>query len=1141
MPQWTPDQQQAINARNPELLVSAAAGSGKTAVLIEHVLKMLREGGQVTRLLIITFTRAAAAELRERLATALDKESANNRHLREQLLDIRRAEISTLHVFCHNVIRMHFQAADVDPTARVGENTQLDPLLQRALDEAIENICAAEDPDAQALCAQYKDEEIVQMAQQLYAFLRAQEKPWQWLDAHLNTDDAQALDPFILLLRKECLMRLEGAQQLCDQCEQLLTLPGAPQHVGVTVEADRMLIEQLVTEARHGDLIGQSVKFAARARAPKNAEFDPQLLDRYASLRDRMKELVTEAVGMLPGDINEARGEILFTYPALHALSRLVRDMDARYAQYKEEKNLLDYGDLEHMALKALDDPRVREQVAARYDAIFVDEYQDVSTIQEAIVRAIHTKNNRLFMVGDVKQSIYRFRLADPTLFLSKYEHFDGAEQAISRRILLSQNFRSRKNILDAVNCVFERAMRRGATEIDYDEKAQLHAGLETQGDPAVQLHIISEEVEALESEDEDDRKGWMYEAQLAAQVIRENIGKPIRDKEGERPLRYRDCVILLRNASGRAPHIAKILAQEGIPAYSDADGQYFELPEVRDMMNVLRVLDNPLQDVALLSALRCPCFGFTSARLARIRLKDETRQKPFHEVFFSLRDSEPDVQIACEKLDHWRFLANHLTTDALIWRLLNETGLYALSGAQRDGAARQANLRLLCERAQAEGARDCLHDFLRVSDIAQHTGDATSARELGENDDVVRIMTLHKSKGLEFALVIMMELGRNFRMPSESELLRTDAQTGLALKRCDDIARVTGHTAAGRALACKKERELRSEEARLLYVGMTRARERLILLASPKSLQKCREVWDLPTGDYAAGCAKCMLDWIGQAVGEGLAAGHDTLFTARNGSNWDLRYHAPSEFRQYIAEESHFVQPDASGEIDARVRGWMERKPGKLHVQKTSVTALLRGAALVPDMEETPETKRKALHLDTLPQELPDFMMEKQLSAADRGTAAHKALGALDLTELSATVGPQRIEWIKKQLRHMQESGILTAEEAEVIDISDLIAFITGDLGKRMLASPRVQREWGFCLMHNEILVQGVLDLCFMEGGGWVLVDYKTDRCPAEALLSMYREQILWYKKALEEITEVPVREVWLYSLRNGKAVKVE
>ncbi|MBR5231515.1 MAG: UvrD-helicase domain-containing protein [Clostridia bacterium] len=1142
MPQWTQDQQQAIDARNPELLISAAAGSGKTAVLIEHVLKMLREGGKITRLLIITFTRAAAAELKERLSKALDTEAPRNPHLREQLLDIRRAEISTLHVFCHNVIRMHFQAADIDPTARISENTQLDPLFQRALGEAMENICAADDEDAVALCSQYQDADIVSMAEQLYHFLRAQQNPWEWLENHLQEDDAHVLQPFMLLLRKECLMRLEGAQQLCRQCEYILTLPGAPAHLDITVEADKMLVDMLTDQARKGTLLNQSMKFPTRARPPKNAEFDPQLLERYSQLRDSMKALVNEAVSMLPENIDEAREEILFTYPALRALARMVRDMHERFQQYKEEKNLLDYGDLEHFALKALADPSVRQQVAARYDAIFVDEYQDVSAIQEAIVRAIHTKENRLFMVGDVKQSIYRFRLADPTLFLSKYEQFEGEEQAVSRRILLSQNFRSRKNILDAVNCVFERAMRRGATEIEYDDKAKLYAGKQTTGDPAVQLHIISDQVEAIDEEtDEDDRKGWMYEAQLAAQLIRQYVGTPISTKDGDRPLKYRDCVILLRNASGRAPLIAKILAHEGIPSFSDADGQYFDLPEVRDIMNILRVLDNPLQDIPLLAALRCPCFGFTNKRLAEIRLKDETRQKPFHEVFFALRDSESDVKKACETLDHWRFLSYHLTADALIWQILTESGLYALAGAQKEGSMRQANLRLLYERAQAEGARDSLHDFLCVSDVARHTGDATTARELGENDNVVRIMTMHKSKGLEFSLVIIMELGRNFRMPYDSELLRTDAQTGLALKRCDDVQRITGHTAAGRALACKKERELRSEEARLLYVAMTRAQDRLILLSSPRSLEKSRTIWNLPTGDYAAGCTKNMLDWIGQAVCEGLEIGHDTLFTARNGSEWDLRFHAPGDFRQSLPQSADFIQPDFKGDPHEDVRKRMERIPPKQHALKTSVTALLRGAVLMPDEEETPETKRLALKLNTLPPRFPEFMMEKKLSAADRGTAAHKALGALHLDEIRSTTGAKRIEAIKNQLLRMQESGELTPEEAEVIDISDILTFLTGDLGRRMLSSPRVEREWGFCLMYRGVLVQGVPDLCFMEDGKWVLVDYKTDRCEPEKLLTMYRDQILWYKKALWEITGIDVKEVWLYSLRNGVPVRVE
>lgn len=1145
MPQWTQAQREAIDARNSELLVSAAAGSGKTAVLVEHVLQLLREGGQINRLLIITFTRAAAAELRERLVAALDAEAAGSAHLRRQMLLARRAQISTLHVFCNRVICQHFQAADVDPMAKVGENTALEPLLLRALDESMEELCQSEDANAQALVNQYQDAQIVDMARQLYTFLRAQAEPQQWLSQHMADPAGAGLGPFLLLLRKEALMCLEGAEQLNDQCLHLLDLPGAPVHLLATAQADQALLAALKDALRQDTLPPGELRFAVKARAPKNADFDAALADRFGNLRERMKTLAKQARSMVPSDIDQARAEVAATLPALRALIGLVQAMDARYAQYKQEKNLLDYGDLEHLALKALDDPQVRQSVADGYDAIFVDEYQDVSAIEEAIVRRVHNENNRLFMVGDVKQSIYRFRLADPTLFLSKYEQFGSEMKAVSRRILLSRNFRSRSNILSAVNCVFARAMRRGATEIAYDDDAALHAGVETVGDPAVQLHIINDDTQDAPDAQEngedtgETRKGWMYEAQLAARLIKEQIGRPIRDKNGERALRYRDCVILLRSASGRAPLIAKILASEGVPAYSDADAQYFDLPEVRDVMNVLRVLDNPYQDVPLLSALRCPCFGFTSERLAEIRLRDETRQKPFYQVFFALREQEQDVRTACERLDAWRFWAQHLTTDRLLWRILSDSGLYALAGAQRDGAARQANLRLLCERAQADGARACLHDFLSVSDLAHRTGDAGAARELGENDDVVRIMTLHKSKGLEFPLVILMELARNFRMPSDAELLRTDAQAGLALKRVDAQQRVTGHTVAGRALACKHARQIRAEEARLLYVGMTRARERLILLSSPRNMQTVRDMMDMPEGDYAAGCARCMLDWVVQAVGEGLRMERDTLFTASNGSQWELRFHGSAEFSQRLPGEEKFSMPDISQPPSEGFAARMAPPARQSQLQKTSVTALLRGTVLTEEEEETPESKRKALHLDTLPPELPPFLAGKQLSAADRGTAAHKALGAL---ELSALRGAEDLsQAVQAQLSALARRGVLTAEELSAIRVGDVLAFLRSDMGARMLASPRVQREWGFCLRDGDLLVQGVIDLCFIENGAWVLVDYKTDRCPAEELPAMYGDQLRWYARALREITGMPVAFGGLYSLRQHQLVPVE
>lgn len=1133
MPEWTPGQKAAIGTRASETLVSAAAGSGKTAVLIEHVLTMLREGGSVDRLLIITFTRAAAAELRERLANALESEAAANKHLRSQRLAMRRAQISTLHVFCHHVIRRHFQACDVDPMAKIGETPALEPLLQRAIDESMEKLCQSEKPGDQQLVRQYDDAQIVDMARQLYDFLRAQADPKGWIAEKLKDPAGSGLKPFENILKKECLLRLEGAMQLCTQCEKLLNLPGAPDYLSITTDNDRALIETLWNDAKEGRLTGGEIKFAQRARKPKGGTYDEALTDRFVALRERMKALVSEARDMMPENWQTAADEVAFTVPAIQALCDLTLSIDEKYAKYKEERNLLDYGDLEHKALQALRDPQVQKAVADSYDAIFVDEYQDVSAIQEAIVRRVHNEKNRIFMVGDVKQSIYRFRLADPSLFLAKYEEFRDDDTVKTRRILLSSNFRSRGNVLAATNCVFERAMRRGATEIDYDENAKLRAGVPSVDDPPVELHLITDEAGDAPEEGEsgvgESRKGWMYEAQLAAKRIKALVGTTIRDKNGERELRYRDCVILLRSASGRAPHIAKILAAEGIPAYSDADGQYFDLPEVREMMDILRVLDNPYQDIPLLSTLRVPCFGFTSERLATLRLTDGTRQKPFYEVFFARKEKDEDVSKVCKKLEKWRFLAHYLPVDELIWEILHDTGLYARAGAQKNGAQRQANLRLLIERARCEATRYSLSAFLTTSDIARRTGDAGAAREMSENDDVVRIMTLHKSKGLEFPVVILMEMARAFRMPSEGEMLHLDAAVGMAVKRVDDVERVTGHTVCGRALLCKRQREIRAEEARLLYVGMTRARDRLILLSSPRSLARAAEMWDLPEGDYAAGCARCMLDWIGQAVAEGLDAGGNIAFTARNGSEWLIEYHKKDEFRQTLPTEDAFIFP-AEAEIDPKVAMRMQHRTHEHKELKTSVTAMLRMRAADDEGEETIETKRRELHLDERPQEFPSFMLKKPVSGADRGTAMHKALCAL---RPGGDLGTQ--------IAALAAQGYFSEDEARLIRLTDLRKFYDSELGRRAQNALECHRERSFCLLENDLLIQGVIDLCFREEGGWVVVDYKTDRVPALELPGMYGEQIRWYAKALGVLSGQPVREMWLYSLREGAAVRVE
>lgn len=809
---WTEDQLKAIEADNHDTLVSAAAGSGKSTVLIEHVLRLLRAGGEVTRLLIITFTRAAAAELRDKMERALDAEAASDRHMREQLRSLKRAQISTLHVFCHNVIKKHFQACGADPNARIGSDPQLAPLRLRALNETMEEMCSSDLEDDRLLRAQFEDDEIVEMAEKLYGFIMMQPEPWEWLDAHKPSTDPAYLRSLQLIFAKEALMQLEGARAYIEQMEAQLALHPSLALYTDSCKTDFDLISDAMSDVRALKSI-EGLKFATLTRATKKNAPDPDAKEIYTAFRKDATKCFKKAQSLVSFDLALESSRIADTVAPANALCRLVRAFADRYAALKRLRGLLDYNDLEHLCIKALKDDRVRAEVAASYDAIFVDEYQDVSGIEEGIVRMIHTENNRLFMVGDVKQSIYRFRQADPSLFLGKYESFSKDSDGTERKIVLSQNFRSNKNILDAVNCVFKRAMRKTGTpeaslrsaELDYDKDAELNARNDAEMGPAVELHLIGgvkqeeeeENTSEESSENEELTRGWMYEAQQAARRIKQLVGQPYQNRK----LQWRDFVLLVRQASGRSETIARILQNEGIPCFSDADASFYEQREVEDMVNLIRVLDNPYQDLPLLAALRTPCFGFSSERLAEISQKC-AKYAHLYEGIFALRETEPDIAHVLDTLDRWRFLSGQMTVDVLLRRLLRETGIYALAGAERDGRIRQANLRLLCEKAQDEGARYSLFDFLRNSEAALHSSDKTTAKELSEKDDVVRIMTIHKSKGLEFPVVFVMELARAFRGARSGDTLRIDQQLGLSLKWVDAEERIAEQTLGGRAIA---------------------------------------------------------------------------------------------------------------------------------------------------------------------------------------------------------------------------------------------------------------------------------------------------------------------------------------------------
>ena len=606
--------------------------------------------------------------------------------------------------------------------------------------------------DGQNLIDRFREAEIIQMAMQLHNFLMAQAEPWLWLEKSLKYPDGDALwrHPWAQVMRQEAKLLLQGAQSLVDEAESLCLMPLGPARYLDALRDDRALMTDCLSALSNENESPIPSPIFTRLATRRKAEESPGLVKRAKDLRDAAKKAVTEALALLPESLQKAdewAEELALSLPPARALGRLVRETHARYQQLKADSALWDYNDLEHFALKALNHPDVAAEAAGSYDAIFVDEYQDISHIQEAIIRRLHDSSNSLFMVGDVKQSIYRFRLADPSLFLTHYRRFSRDAGGAERLIPLRENFRSQANILHAVNLIFENTMREGVTEISYDEEARLRPGRNSVGGEPVELWLIDRsqaespgetEADASAPEDEAEEESvpdvvesaFDYEARLIAQRILALRREAIPDESGNpRLIQFRDIAVLLRRGVRRASAVARVLGEAGIPAYSDADSSFYGLPEVRDAMNLLRVLDNPFDDESLLAALACPVFGFSPTQLAALRKYNLDSRMPLHRNFFALAEENPRVGQAAERLAQWRFLAENLPLERFVRRLLRESGLYTLAGARPEGELRRANLRMLASLAAPAPDPQTLSGFIKRADAAGKAGRQRSAQ----------------------------------------------------------------------------------------------------------------------------------------------------------------------------------------------------------------------------------------------------------------------------------------------------------------------------------------------------------------------------------------------------------------------------
>ena len=1152
----TREQREAVEADNPTLLVSAAAGSGKTAVLVERVIRLVEDGARLNRMLIVTFTRAAAAELRERIYLRLQTGAAggDERYV-QALTDLEATEIATIHSFCQKLLKEEFQALGLDPRQRVLREDEGTLWKAQAGRDALNALLEAKDPEVAQLVTDFGAKTVLAMADSLHKKLMALSHPFDWLETMIRRAETEDMGqhPWYQALYQEGLRMLAEVPPLWEAYRAETEAPDHCEADRKTCARDAEVLGPFLARMAAGDpagalpLLPGKLPSAVSARGlDEEAAFIHDT--RWVPLRDQLRKTLSDVrkfLDSLNPDPEQSRRDLARVVSGLRGLKRVTEEMHRRYLELKREKGRIDFADMEQFAYDLLTDPahpEIREKYAAAFDHIFIDECQDNAQIQNDILMALHGPENHLFMVGDVKQSIYRFRMANPTLFLERVRSYSRDAAAAERAIFLQRNFRSLSPVLSATNAVFSRVMTAEETELDYLPEDHLVPGREGAGAP-VEVHLFP----AAEKSAENLR----LQALAAADRIRGLLQTPRPDGRGN--YRFRDICILMRETSTSGKVVSDILQEAGIPVFYE-DKSYYATPEVRQALALLRAVCDPADEMSLLAVLRHEPFRFTDADLAAIRCREPRREAGFGQALAVCAAEDTPLGARCRRcldtLAEWRFRRESMRLFDYLWWLLRESGLYAVMGTRKDARLRQANLRLLCQRGAEyeEKGGTSLQGFLDSVAEQVSVGDTESAKPLGENEDLVRIMTIHKSKGLQFPVVLCLNLQKGTEKKGQSgdgDKCAFHRTLGVALP-CQNRAAGTRRKSLGsRAIALARSLDERAEQCRLLYVAMTRAADRLILMGSG---DPDNPVWHEAPGPLRVRHADSMLDWVMPVVLDLEAEGGESPFA--------LTIH-DDPAAEAAAAEAEAAQPPVlpGAQPHTRLSWWDEAETPAPQPLKTSVTSLTRKQVLsdplpLTDAEEDMAEKRQGevilspLRLGEIPP-VPGFLRAEQPGAADRGSATHRFLSLVPLETLAGQPPEALLPLTRDRLRAMAEAGILSPAEAALIRPEGCAAFFRSDLGRRFLAAEKRRREWRFNLAlgpGGETLLQGVIDAAFREAEGWVLIDYKTDIIQDEgAFVERHQAQLNWYAEAVRRITGEPVRALFLYALRYGRAVPVE
>lgn len=1221
---WTEDQQRVIDARDSNILVSAAAGSGKTAVLVERIIQEVTDAEHpidIDRLLVVTFTNAAAGEMRQRVGKALEEalvEHPGDKRLQKQLSLLHNAQITTIDSFCQSIIRNYFHVIDLDPVFRVADDTEIKLMKQEVLDEVLEECYqrAEAEPETEenrnfiamidAFSTGRDDSAAGNLVLDVHNMSQSAPWPEDWLNGIVDIYEKKTTD-WITELQGYVADMLEGylaqARRTLEICRQ-----DGPEEYEPAIWSDIEQLEQCAAVSDYEDYAKYICGFQKKKLASSKAE-------NKKIIQDMRKTYIDKGIRKLEEKYfrEELQGPYEQMAPAVKGLVQTTKLFEEAFSVRKREDGVLDFNDMEHFALQILVDHEqgdvpsaVAKELQEYYQEIMIDEYQDSSYIQEALLsslsRAEQGQRPYLFMVGDVKQSIYRFRQARPELFNGKYEAY-GSDPEMGQRIDLHQNFRSREMVLESTNFLFEKIMQKCLGGIVYDEAASLVPGAVFPEDS----HRTAGKTQVLVIQGD---KGFMDKDSLEASVIGEKIRELVQgeeplfinDKGDYRPVRYRDIVVLLRSPSRITDKYIEVLSQMGIPAYTETKTGYFSSMEVEVILNFLRVLDNPRQDIPLASVLHSPLGGFTDNELAELGAQQQGIN-----YYDSLRNAGENISENTRKkvsdfldiIETYRQRAGVLPVYDLLQQIYRETGYYHIMSAMPAGEKRAANLELLLQRAldYAGKGNHGIFSFVQyIENMKKSQVDFGEASLVNEGMDAVRIMSIHKSKGLEFPVVFLAGTATQFNLMDARGIVK-DNDYGIGIDYINLEERYKKKTLLKNFLADRSVAATLAEEIRVLYVALTRAKEQLIITGVSKDLEKDLGKWSDQSPAYCMAdliSARSYLSLIMPLVLDASAAPYfevekwdSSMVTGRVAEslvedeeiyqklqNWEQNICYDPEIQEEMKSEDDYHYPyEAQLQIPVKISVTelkrMEMQAQKLEedvwAEATDVPEVFgqteeRQSISVEYMED--ETKDEGEKTEEAARETeipkPRFLQgEEKLSGAQRGTIYHSIFEHLPYERMDENTTPAAFAtWLDE----FTAKGYLTSPEKDIVYAKDFCTFLRTDLGKRMRKAAEngtLYREQQFMMgipaqrLHPEIsgedtdtvLVQGIIDAWFMEDEDIILVDYKTDRVKRDIheLVEKYRIQLDYYADALQRVTGRKVKEKIIYSISKGESIEIE